>query len=115
VKEVRMREREPVTRTVKASEARQNFSQLLNQVFRGETRVVVEKSGIPVAAIISAQDMEEFKRFEAEREKDFAIIDEIRAAFKDVPDVEIEREVARAVAEARAKLREEAKRGSTAA
>jgi prevent-host-death family protein len=115
VKEVKVREREPITRTMKASEARQNFSQLLNQVFRGETRVVVEKSGIPVAAIISAQDLEEFRRFEAEREKDFAIIDEIRAAFKDVPDEELEREVTRAVAEARAKLREEARRGATAA
>lgn len=110
-----MREREPMTQTMKASEARQQFSQLLNQVFRGETRVVVEKSGIPVAAIISAQDLEQLARFEAQREKDFAVIDEIRAAFKDVPDEELEREVARAVADARARLREEAKRGATAA
>jgi len=29
-----MREREPMTKTMKASEARQQFSQLLNQVFR---------------------------------------------------------------------------------
>ena len=94
---------------------RSQFSQLLNRVSRRETRVVVEKSGVPVAAIISAQDLEELARFEAQREKDFAIIDEIRAAFKDVPDEELEREVARAVAEARAKLREEAKRGATAA
>lgn len=110
-----MREREPMTQTMKASEARQQFSQLLNQVFRGETRVVVEKSGIPVAAIISAQDLERLARFEAQREKDFAVIDEIRAAFKDVPDEELEREVARAVTDARARLREEAKRGATAA
>lgn len=110
-----MREREPMTQTMKASEARQQFSQLLNQVFRGETRVVVEKSGIPVAAIISAQDLEQLARFEAQREKDFAVIDEIRAAFKDVPDEELEREVSRAVADARARLREEAKRGATAA
>ena len=110
-----MREREPMTQTMKASEARQQFSQLLNQVFRRETRVIVEKSGIPVAAIISAQDLERFSRLEAEREQQFKILDEIGEAFKDVPDEELEREVARAVAEARAKLREEAKRGATAA
>ena len=110
-----MREREPMTQTMKASEARQQFSQLLNQVFRRETRVIVEKSGIPVAAIISAQDLERFSRSEAEREQQFKILDEIGEAFKDVPDEELEREVARAVAEARAKLREEAKRGATAA
>jgi prevent-host-death family protein len=51
-----MQEQEPMTKTIKASVARQQFSQLLNDVFRKESRVVVEKSGIPVAAIISASD-----------------------------------------------------------
>lgn len=92
---------------MKASEARQQFSQVLNKVFRRETRVLVEKSGIPVAAIISAQDLERLQRLEEEREKDFGIIDEMRAAFKDVPDEELEREVARAVASARAKRRQQ--------
>src|SRR5947199_10734 len=35
-----MRERAPMTQTIKASQARQEFSQLLNKVFRRETRVV---------------------------------------------------------------------------
>lgn len=95
----------PVTQTIKASEARQTFSQLLNRVFRGEVRVVVEKSGIPVAAIISARDLEWLQRYEEEREQDFAVLDEFREAFKDVPDEELEREVARAVAEARQRAR----------
>lgn len=102
-----MREREPMTKTMKATEARQQFSQLLNQVFRRETRVVVEKSGIPVAAIISATDLDRLSRFEQEQEKDFAIIDEMRAAFKDVPDEELEAQVTRAVASARSKVRKE--------
>lgn len=102
-----MREREPMTQTMKASEARQQFSQLLNKVFRQETRVIVEKSGIPVAGIISARDLERLAQFELEREKDFAVIDEIRAAFTDVPEEEIEREVSKAVAAARRKLRAE--------
>ena|SRR5579859_3805411 len=96
-----MREREPVTQTMKASDARQNFSEVLNRVFRRETRVLVEKSGIPVAAIISAQDLERLTRLDEERKKDFAILDEIRAAFHDVPPDEVEREVARAIQEVR--------------
>jgi prevent-host-death family protein len=102
-----MTEREPavVTKTMKASEAREQFSQLLNQVFRGTTRILVEKSGIPVAGIISARDLERFNRYEAEREKDFAILDEMRDAFKDVPDDELEREVSRALAWAREQAR----------
>jgi prevent-host-death family protein len=96
-----MQEQEPMTKTMKASKARQQFSQLLNEVFREKSRVVVEKSGIPVAAIISASDFTRLARLEAERNKDFAILDEVREAFKDVPAEEIEREVARAINQVR--------------
>jgi prevent-host-death family protein len=82
---------------MKASEAREQFSQLLNQVFRGNTRVLVEKSGIPVAGIISAQDLERFNQLERQREERFKVLDETRAAFKDVPDEELEQEVAKAL------------------
>jgi prevent-host-death family protein len=92
-------------KTIKASVARQQFSQLLNDVFRTENRVVVEKSGIPVAAIIPAKDLQRLTRLEAERNRDFAILDEIREAFKDVPAEEIEREVAKALSEVRKEQR----------
>jgi prevent-host-death family protein len=91
----------PMTKTMKASDARQQFSKVLNEVFQGESRVVVEKSGIPVAAIISASDLKLLARLEAERERDFAILDEMREAFKDVPPEEIEREVSKALREVR--------------
>src|ERR671919_2279812 len=100
-----MREREPMTKTMKASEARQQFSHLLNEVFRRESRVVVEKSGIPVAAIISASDLELLKQLEAQRAERFRALDETREAFTDVPDAELEQEVAKALAAARQKRR----------
>jgi prevent-host-death family protein len=90
-----------MTKTIKASKARQQFSQLLNDVFRKESRVVVEKSGIPVAAITSAQDLKLLARLEAERNKDFAILDEMREAFNDVSPEEIEREASRALSQVR--------------
>ena len=96
-----MRDPEPVTQTIKASEAREQFSQLLTKVFRRETRVIVEKSGIPVAAIISVDDLQLLNRLEAERQQRFKILDEIGEAFEDVPPEEIEREVRRAIAEVR--------------
>jgi prevent-host-death family protein len=96
-----MQEPGPMTKTMKASDARQQFSQLLNEVFRRESRVLVEESGIPVAAIISASDFKRLARLEAERNKDFAILDEMREAFKDVPPEEIERQVARALSQVR--------------
>lgn len=109
-----MREREPMTQTIKATEARQQFGQLLNKVFRRETRVLVEKSGIPVAAIISAQDLDRFQRLEEEWGEPFKALDATRAAFKDVPPEEVEREVAKAVASARAKRRQQQRASQTA-
>ncbi len=94
-----MRQREPRIQTLKASRARQRWGKLLDQVFRRETRIVVERSGIPVAAIVSAEDLERLNRLESEREKDFAILDEFGKAFKDVPDDELEQEVAKAIAQ----------------
>ena len=79
---------------------------LLNKVYRQETRVVVEKSGIPVAAIVSVDDLERLKALEAERSNDFAAIRRVGEAFKDVEPAELER----AVAEALAAVREERRR-----
>jgi prevent-host-death family protein len=94
-----------MTQIIAASEARQQFSQLLNRVFRREMRFVIEKSGIPVAAIVSADDLQQLRRFEEQRREDFAVLDRMREAFKDVSPEEIEREVARAVAQVRAEKR----------
>lgn len=97
----------PVTQTIKASEARAKWSQTLNQVASGKTRVIVEKSGIPVAAIVAPDDLTRLTRFEAEQAARFTVIDRIRDAFKDVPDEELEREIPKAVEEARRQLRAE--------
>jgi prevent-host-death family protein len=108
-----MREREPMTQTMKASQARQEFSQLLNKVFRRETRVVVEKHGIPVAAIISAQDLERFTALEAERQARFQVLDEIHARNRDQDPDEVERDVAEEIAAMRAERREQQARRSS--
>ena len=90
-----------MTQTINASTARQEWSKILNKVFREETRIVVEKSGIPVAAIISAEDLKRLDRLEKERSDRFRILDEVKAAFKDIPESEIEREVDRALTRVR--------------
>lgn len=94
-----------MTQTLKASAVRSNWSKLLNQVFKEQTRVIVEKSGIPVAAVISAEDLSRLTRLEEERNERFKVIDRMRAAFKDIPDDEIEQQVDKAVAEVRASKR----------
>ena len=95
-----------MTQVMKASEARAPWSQLLNKVFRNQTRVVVEKSGIPVAAVISAQDLQRFTQMEEQRAKKFAVLDRIGEAFKDVSEKEIEKQVKKAISEVRAENRQ---------
>jgi len=102
-----MRETEPMTQTMKVTDAREHWSDVITAVFRRQKRVVLEKAGIPVAALVSTEDLDRLHRYDAERAADFAVIDRLRDAFKDVPDDELEREIAKAVTEARAELRAE--------
>lgn len=90
-----------MTQVMKASDVRQQWSQLLNQVFTDKRRIVVEKSGIPVAAVISAEDLERFTKLEEQRKEHFKVLDEIRDAFKDVPVKKLEKEVNKALTEVR--------------
>lgn len=96
-----------MTQTMKISEVRGQFNNLVNRVYRKETRVVVEKSGIPVAGIVSADDLRRLDRLDQERAERFSVIDEMRAAFRDVPADEIEREASRSLADVRAEQRKQ--------
>ena len=95
----------PPTETITATAARQHFASVINRVARKQARVLIEKSGIPVAGIVSAGDLRRLDQLDEERAEQFSIIDEMRAAFRDVPDEEIEREVARTIAGIRAERR----------
>jgi prevent-host-death family protein len=86
---------------MRISDVKQKLNSLVNRVYRQETRVLVEKSGIPVAAIVSADDLRRLERLDEERAERFKVIDEMRAAFSDVPAEEIEQEAARSLAEVR--------------
>ncbi len=102
-----MTDQQRTTETMKISDVRSQLNKLVNRVYREDTRVVVEKSGIPVVGIVSARDLERLDRLDEEREDRFRIIDEMREAFKDVSPEELEREAAKALAEVREEMRAE--------
>ena len=102
-----MRE-QPATETMKISEVKQQLNRLVNRVYRHETRVLVEKSGIPVAGIVSIQDLQRLDRLDHERAEHFKVLKEFAAGFADQSPEEIERETARAIAEVRAERRQKA-------
>jgi prevent-host-death family protein len=57
----------PVQRSIRVTEVRNHLGSILNRVFRGEEHLVIEKLGIPVAAIISMREYEQYRRYLARR------------------------------------------------
>jgi prevent-host-death family protein len=106
-----MSDRNPETQTMKISDVKASLSSLVNEVYRREKRIVIEKAGIPVAALISSRDLERLNQFEREWLERFAVVDRMREAFKDIPDDQIERDVTAIVREMRDE-REAARRAS---
>jgi prevent-host-death family protein len=102
-----MSECEPITQTVEASDAHQHWSEVLDRVSRRQARVVVERGGIPVAAIVAAEDLERLTRLEARRDERFAVLDEIHARNADRDPDEVERDVAEEVAAMREEQRQQ--------
>lgn len=51
--------------TVPATEVRQHFGEMLKRVYRNEELLVVEKDGLPIAAIMSHAEFEAYRRLKA--------------------------------------------------
>jgi PHD/YefM family antitoxin component YafN of YafNO toxin-antitoxin module len=110
-----MREIDPTTQAMTVGDAQENWSQVIGAVSRRQKRVLLENEGVPVAALVSPEDLERLRRYDAEREAAFGVLDRIADAFADVPADELEREVERAISEARADLRREREQASRSA
>ena len=87
-----------MTERVGAREARNRFADLLGSVHYGGEAVIIERSGKPMVAVIP---VEMYQALIAEREARFAVVDRIKSRLVDVPDAEVEADVAEAVAAVR--------------
>jgi prevent-host-death family protein len=105
-----MREQELMTRTMKISDVKNQLSSLVNQVYREETRILVEKAGIPVAALVSADDLRRLNQLDRAWDERTKAIKRFSQAFADVPTEEAEAEVARIIADRRQRRAGEAER-----
>ena len=59
-----MRARIPSTETMPISAVKSRLNSLVNEIYRNETRILVEKSGIPVAGIVPIADMQRLARLD---------------------------------------------------
>ena len=90
------------TKTIPALTARTQLGRIMKEVYSGQLRVLVEKSGVPMVGIISA---DEFQRVIAEREARFEVIDRIRRRLPRVSDAEVRRDVRDALKQGRRRRR----------
>ena len=92
----------PGAETLKISVVKQALNALVNRVYRGETRILIEKSGIPVAALVSVRDLRRLEHLDRKWAEGERVLRELSAGFADQTEEDIEREVAKAIAEVRA-------------
>ena len=93
----------PAKQTLKISDVKARLSSLVNEVYRKKTRVLIEKAGIPVAALVSIEDLERLTRLDREWAAGTRALQELSAAVQDVPVTELEERVAQIIAEGRAR------------
>ncbi|MEA2081385.1 MAG: hypothetical protein U9O97_01390 [Elusimicrobiota bacterium] len=82
------------TKTIPALEARVHLGEIMKQSFKKGMRFIVEKSGIPMIAILNA---DEYRRFFQEREERFKILDNIKSELPEASSGEIEKDVSTAI------------------
>jgi hypothetical protein len=92
----------PTIQTIDVSDARTALPRLIREIVDHETRILIEEEDAPVAALISIDDLDRLARLDEQDREAWAILEAMRAPFRGVPAEEIEREAAKANAEARA-------------
>ncbi len=102
-------------RIVPASQAKNNFGELLKRVYENDEPQIIERAGMPVAAIISISDFQQFypqhvkgqpsldahaKRLDAAKRMN-AFLDKLQKGGEKFTDEEVEEDVIREVMEMR--------------
>ena len=79
---------------------------LVRDVARTGKRILIEVEGVPVAALISRDDLVLLEEVRAEDRRDQAALDAFRAAFADVDAAELQTEIDKAIQAGRQENRE---------
>ena len=82
------------TKTIPAVEARVHLGEIMKRSFKKGEHFIVEKSGIPMIAILNAN---EYIQLIEEREERFKILDSIKAKLPDISVKEAEEDVTKAI------------------
>jgi len=92
------------------SQMREKIKQVFDDVFgQPDKRIIVEKSGIPVGAVISMMDLNRLIELDKKRERFFKLTDEMSKKFEGVSEDEILEEAVKATKKVRRQIWEENK------
>jgi hypothetical protein len=92
-----------MTQILKLKDAGSRWRQLLNGLRqRSEKAIIEDEENRPVAIVVP---VELYRRYEAEREADFAVFHEVKEALKDYDPEELQARIDQAVEEVKAKSR----------
>ena len=100
---------EPPARSIDVEDVRDRLPELLASVSRKNERVVIERDGVAIAAIVSEYDLRRLAKLDAERAERFKVFERIGAAFAHETPEESDRLAALALAEVREEMRRERK------
>ncbi len=103
------------TETMNESQSREQYSEILDRVQRDGEQVIIEKNGVPVAAIVPMSVVRDAESTARRRADLRAAFDATREEFRDIPPDEIEREIEKAIAEVEEARRQRRNRSSVRA
>jgi prevent-host-death family protein len=87
---------------MKISDVKHSLSSLVNRVYRKETRVLIEKSGSPVAALVSADDLNRLQQLDRDWDAGTRALARFSEAFASIPVEELEAKIDQIIAAGRA-------------
>ncbi len=96
-----------MVKKMSAKEARDRFAEVLGQVHYGKDTIMVEKQGKPMVAVI---DVEWYGRLVKAWNEPFKVFDRVRARNRDKGPDQVQKDVAEARAEVRAKTGSKSRR-----
>jgi prevent-host-death family protein len=96
-----------MVKKISAKEARDRFAEVLGQVHYGKDTVIVEKQGKPMVAVI---DVERYGRLVKAWNEPFRVLDRVRAKNRDKDPDQVQKDIAEARTEVRAKTGSKSRR-----
>lgn len=85
---------------VDVKDARALLDEMIAASGRIDGRVVIERDGVVLGAFVPAKDLRGLARLDEQHARHLQVLEDFGAAFAGIPEEEIEREAAKALAEA---------------